>query len=196
MNIYTYNIMVASSILPVALHRGKIYFLFGKENEMEDSAKGFSDFGGRVETGESIMETAFREGSEELCGFLGDEDSIKCMLKRGGIYKVVHNDYHVHIFVMEYDENLPKYFTNHHRFLWDRMDKDMLNDSKYFEKQELKWFSVTEMKTKKHLFRGFYQEIVDHFLSQMKKITAFVNQRKNTRGKACSMKKTRRVKGG
>ena len=64
--------MVAASILPVALHKGKIYFLFGKENEMEDSAPGFSDFGGRVENSESIMETALREGSEELCGFLGE----------------------------------------------------------------------------------------------------------------------------
>ena len=195
MNIYTYNIMVASSILPVALHKGKLYFLFGKENEMEDSAKGFSDFGGKVEDGESIMETAFREGSEELCGFLGDETVIKCMLKRGGIYKVVHNGYHVHIFVMEYDENLPRYFTNHHRFLWDRMDKHLLNDSKYFEKQELKWFSVTEMKTMKPVFRGFYQDIVELILSKMKKITAFVNARKNTRVKSCSLK-TRKLRGG
>lgn len=35
--------MVAGSILPITLHEGKLYFLFGKENPMEDSAKGFSD---------------------------------------------------------------------------------------------------------------------------------------------------------
>ena len=61
--------MVAVSILPVAICNNELHFLFGKENEMEDSAKGFSDFGGRVESGESIYETALREGSEELCGF-------------------------------------------------------------------------------------------------------------------------------
>jgi NADH pyrophosphatase NudC (nudix superfamily) len=64
--------MVAASILPVSIHKGKMYFLFGKENEMEDSAKGFSDFGGKVENGESIMDTALREGAEELCGFFGE----------------------------------------------------------------------------------------------------------------------------
>jgi 8-oxo-dGTP pyrophosphatase MutT (NUDIX family) len=186
--------MVASSILPVALHKGKLYFLFGKENEMEDSAKGFSDFGGGVEEGESIMETAFREGSEELCGFLGDEESIRCMLKRG-IYQLVHNNYHVHIFLMEYDENLPRYFTNHHKFLWDRMDKHLLNDSKLFEKQELKWFSVAEMKTMKSVFRGFYQEIVDLILSHIKKIKAFIHKRQTAKIKTCSIK-TKKNRGG
>jgi len=40
--------MVAGSILPVAYYKNKLYFLFGKENPMEDSSKGFSDFGGGV----------------------------------------------------------------------------------------------------------------------------------------------------
>ena len=36
--------MVAGSILPIALNeKGELCFLFGKENPMEDSAKGFSD---------------------------------------------------------------------------------------------------------------------------------------------------------
>lgn len=187
--------MVAASILPVALHKGKLYFLFGKENEMEDSAKGFSDFGGRVENGESIIDTAFREGSEELCGFLGDDSSIKCMLKRGGIYKMSHGEYHIHIFLMEYDENLPRYFTNHHRFLWNRMDKDLLNDSKFFEKQEIRWFSIADLRTMKSEFRSFYQEIVDSILGNMKKIIAFVNKRrqKTAKVRGCVIAKMRKT---
>lgn len=190
--------MVAASILPVAMHKGKLYFLFGKENEMEDSAKGFSDFGGRVENGESIMDTAFREGSEELCGFLGDDVSIKCLLKRGGVFKMSHGDYHIHIFVMDYDANLPRYFTNHHRFLWGRMDKDLLNDSKFFEKQEIRWFSVKDMESKKSEFRSFYQEIVDDILGKIKKIASFVNKRRNTQAKVrdCLLSKTRKIRGG
>lgn len=174
--------MVASSILPVAIHQGKIYFLFGKENEMEDSAKGFSDFGGAVENGESIMGTALREGSEELCGFLGGPSDVKKLLKKsGGLYKVVFNGYHVHIFLMDYDENLPKYFTNHHRFLWNRMNKNLLNDSKFFEKQEIKWFSTNDLRTLRNEFRPFYREIVDLFLKDIKKITVFANKMKGSR---------------
>jgi NADH pyrophosphatase NudC (nudix superfamily) len=186
--------MVASSILPVALHKGKLYFLFGKENEMEDSAKGFSDFGGRVEEGESIMKAAFREGSEELCGFLGDETAIQCLLKKG-TYHLVHNNYHVHIFLMEYDENLPTYFTNQHRFLWNRMDQTVLNESRFFEKQEIKWFSVSDMKKMRPVFRIFYQNIVDRILSKMKEITAFVNKQRITKVKSCSTK-TKKKRGG
>jgi 8-oxo-dGTP pyrophosphatase MutT (NUDIX family) len=180
--------MVAASILPVAIFKGKLYFLFGKENKMEDSAKGFSDFGGKVENGESIMETALREGAEELCGFLGDPKQLKQKIKKnGGMYKITHNEYHVHIFFIDFDENLPKYFTNNHRFLWNRMDKHFLNDSKFFEKQEIKWFSVNELRTLKHEFRPFYTEIVDVFLKNIKKIAEFINKMKSSRSRSHSL---------
>ena len=52
--------MVAASILPICIHNGKLHFLFGKENEMEQSAKGWSDFGGRKEANESIYKAALR----------------------------------------------------------------------------------------------------------------------------------------
>ena len=57
--------MVAGSILPVALHKNKLHFLFGKENPMEDSAKGFSDFGGRADGNETPYDAAMREGGED-----------------------------------------------------------------------------------------------------------------------------------
>jgi len=172
--------MVAASLLPVAFHGGQMYFLFGKENEMEDSAKGFSDFGGRVEGKETVMLTALREGSEELCGFLGGPDQLKQRIKRGGgSYKISYENgttfYHVHIFQMEYDENLPIYFTNNHRFLWKRMDKTQLNNSKLFEKQEIRWFSPAELKNRntRALFRGFYCDILDLILEHEPKIRGF-----------------------
>jgi hypothetical protein len=188
--------MVAASILPVAVHKGKLYFLFGKENEMEDSAPGFSDFGGRVENNESIMETALREGSEELCGFLGEPENIRMMMK-GGIMQLEYENYHIHIFSMEFDKNLPCYYTNHHRFLWQRMDKNVLNDSKFFEKQEIRWFSIEDMRKNKHEFREFYQKIVDMILSKTKEISVFVKKVNNKRG-ICSRSRTtrRKMKGG
>ena len=74
--------MTGSSVLPVSLHEGKLYFLFGKENDKEDSAKGFSDFGGGIEKGESKMETAIREGAEEITGFLGNPEQLKKLIKK------------------------------------------------------------------------------------------------------------------
>ena len=180
--------MVAGSILPIAIRKGKLYFLFGKENSMEDSSKGFSDFGGGCENKEAPFETAMREGGEELTGFLGDGTDIRKLIKQnGGIYKISHNDYHVHIFRIEYDENLPKYYNANHKFLWERMNKKVLNDSKLFEKIEVQWFSVEDLKRRKHEFRKFYQEIVNRFLGDLEKIKQFIKTRS-----AKSNRKTRK----
>jgi 8-oxo-dGTP pyrophosphatase MutT (NUDIX family) len=172
--------MVAGSILPVTIHNNKLYFLFGKENSMEDSAKGWSDFGGGVDKGETPYSTALREGGEELTGFLGDKKHIQKLIKKGGgIYKITHNDYHVHIFLMEYDEKLPIYYNQNHKFLWERMDKKILNDSKLFEKIEIGWFSTDDMRKRKSEFRKFYQEIVDLFLNDMDNIRKFLEKKTN-----------------
>jgi 8-oxo-dGTP pyrophosphatase MutT (NUDIX family) len=176
--------MVAGSILPVTIHNNKLYFLFGKENAMEDSAKGWSDFGGRVESGETPFTAALREGAEELTGFLGNNSELhKLIKKNGGTYNLHHNKYHVHLFFIPYDENLPKYYNQNHRFLWERMDKEVLNKTKLFEKIEVDWFSVDDLKKKKNSFRNFYQQIVDIFIEQIDSITSFVEKKEKKKRK-------------
>ena len=175
--------MVAGSILPVTIHNNKLYFLFGKENSMEDSAKGWSDFGGRVESGETPFTAALREGAEELTGFLGNNSELhKLIKKNGGTYNLQHNKYHVHLFFMPYDENLPKYYNQNHSFLWERMDKEVLNKTKLFEKIEVDWFSVDDLKKKRGSFRNFYQEIVDIFIEKIDSITSFVQKKERKTG--------------
>jgi len=170
--------MVAGSILPVTIHKGKLYFLFGKENPLEDSAKGWSDFGGGCENGESPFETAMREGGEELTGFLGDGAKIRKLIKQNrGTYLVEHNGYHVHFFFLQYDENLPKYYNHNHEFLWKRMDHKILGESKLFEKIQIDWFSEKELKTRRNEFREFYREIVDIFIDKIENIRSFIHKR-------------------
>jgi hypothetical protein len=166
--------MVAGSILPVTIHNGKLYFLFGKENKFEDSARGWSDFGGGCEGTETPYETAMREGGEELTGFLGDGKSIKKLINRNGLYKIEHKDYHVHIFHLPYDENLPKYYNQNHEFLWKRMNNKMLSESRLFEKVQIEWFSEGELKSKRSQFRSFYREIVDKFIGEIENIRSFI----------------------
>jgi len=172
--------MVAGSILPIAIHKNQLYFLFGKENPMEDSAKGWSDFGGKMEQKETPYKAALREGSEELTGFLGDSSDLRKLInKNGGHYKCVHPEYkyHVHMFLLDYDENLPTLYNNNHHFLWNRMNKKTLNDTCLFEKIEIKWFSVADMKSKRKLFRPFYRDIVDMLLADITNIKAFITSR-------------------
>lgn len=170
--------MVAGSILPVTIHNNELFFLFGKENPMENSAKGWSDFGGRVDAGETPYSAALREGGEELTGFLGDNQTLRKLIKQnGGTFKLEHNKYHVHIFYLPYDENLPKYYNQNHEFLWKRMDKNILNETKLFEKIEIQWFSFNEMLKNKRIFRNFYKDIVDIFDKNKQNITKFAKNK-------------------
>jgi len=170
--------MVAGSILPITIHNNKLYFLFGKENPMEDSAKGWSDFGGRVDTGETPFTAALREGGEELTGFLGNNNAVRKLIKKNcGTFHLEHNKYHVHMFYLHYDENLPKYYNQNHQFIWERMDKNTLNDLKLFEKIEIQWFSVEDIIKKRSQFRNFYQEIVDLFIDKKIAIEAFAEKK-------------------
>jgi hypothetical protein len=57
------------------------------------------------------------------------------------------------------------------------MNKDVLNDSKLFEKIEIGWFSVGDLKRKKGVFRHFYQEIVELFIENVDSITSFVQKK-------------------
>ena len=183
--------MVAGSILPIAIHNNQLYFLFGKENELADTP-GFSDFGGGVDDGETPYSTALREGAEELTGFLGGKDEIESLIKKGGgTYNITHGTYHIHIFVMNYDENLPKYFNANHAFLWSKMNPHELEKTKLFEKAEIRWFSISDMKDKKSEFRNFYQEIVDLLVKETSKIKKFAEKHSKK-----SAKMTRRRKGG
>jgi 8-oxo-dGTP pyrophosphatase MutT (NUDIX family) len=194
--------MPAASILPVALHKGKLYFLFGKENPLEDSAKGFSDFGGGIDPGETAFDAALREASEELTGFIGSKSDIQRHTRRhGGKYTLVHStregSYTVHIIQYAYDPILPFYYNNNHKFLWKRMDNNMLNDSKLFEKIEIDWFCENELKRREKEYRPFYREVVDHILSELPQIRKFVKKcYQNFRTKRRTMKGGRNITGG
>jgi len=171
--------MVAASILPVTIYKNQLYFLFGKENPMEDSSKGWSDFGGRLDEKETPLDAAIREGAEELSGFLGGPNDIKKRFngKSGKPFlNLTLNDYHIHIFFLPYDKNLPFYYNKNHHFLWENMDKQMLNDSKLFEKIEIDWFSIQDMKRRRNEFRHFYREITDYILENHKNIQTFIKQ--------------------
>jgi hypothetical protein len=206
--------MPAASILPVAIHNNKLYFLFGKENALEDSAKGFSDFGGGVDSGESALQTAMREGSEELTGFLGTKEMLRKRLKQTGTYKIVYefpprkedtitpNTYTVFIFPFEYDMSIVEYFNNNHAFLWDKMDKKLLSSTKLFEKIKIEWFCEDELEKRGSEYRSFYKDIVGLIIEHKSNIRKFIKnnyhktQSKRIRKMCLSHNRTQKLRGG
>lgn len=172
---------MGAGILPTTIHNGKLYFLFGKEGKYEDSAPGFSDFGGGTDDNELFIETAIREAGEEFTGFLGNDTDIRKMLKKHRTYIIDyksegHKTYRMHIFPFQYNEWLPYYYNNNQRFLQKRLDPKILKNSKIFEKAEIRWIAINELKKMRPQFRSYFQNIVDMMLNEKEKIKFFIKK--------------------
>jgi hypothetical protein len=177
---------MGASILPVTIYNNKVCFLFGKERDIDENP-GWSDFGGGTDKGETFLQTACREGGEELTGFLGDETDIKKLLNKYGTYTIDYNSqgystYRCHIFPIKYDEMLPYYYNNNQRFLQKRLDRKIIRDTKIFEKTQIKWFAFDDIKKQKNEFRSFYKNIVDLILSNRTEIEEFIKGAFNKKG--------------
>jgi 8-oxo-dGTP pyrophosphatase MutT (NUDIX family) len=193
---------MGAGILPITIcSDGKIYFLFGKENKYEDSASGWSDFGGGTDNKESFFQTACREGSEELTGFLGSSNDIAAMLKtkanaytkgcscgaytKGGTYTIDYTDksekhgtYRTHLFPLTYDPMLPHYYNNNQRFLQKHLSPEIIKSTKIFEKAEIRWICIDKLKKMRKQFRSFFQHIIDEILANKSEIMRFLKERK------------------
>jgi len=173
---------MGAGLIPCSIHKGKLYFLFGRENKYDDSYPNYwADFGGGTDNKETFLETAVREGTEELTGFLGSFDQIKTILKKG-TFNIDNTTegfetFRTHIFPLEYDENLPYYYNNNQHFLQKKLDQSLIKKSKIFEKSEIKWFSIDELIKRKKDFKKWYQEIINKIINSKLDIYKFINQR-------------------
>lgn len=165
---------MGAGILPFCFIKGKLNLLFGKERDIDENP-GWSDFGGGTDPGETYLETATRECSEEISGFLGSNNDIKRMLKENGYINVFlpnpqnkNKGYMVFLTPLKYDEKLIKYFNIHQEFIHDNMDKQIIKKSKLFEKTEIKWFPIASLKKNKSKFRNFYRKIIQIFIDKEK----------------------------
>jgi 8-oxo-dGTP pyrophosphatase MutT (NUDIX family) len=189
---------MGAGILPTAIYKNKLYFLFGKENKYEDSAPGFSDFGGGTDNKETFFQTALREASEELTGFLGNDNDIKNMLKHGTYnidyhhHSSLHDKYRMHIFHYPYNEYLPFYYNNNQNFLQTHLDPNIIKNTKIFEKAEIKWICVDDLGKMRHLFRSYFRDIIDIIICEKRKIKLFIENKSNGIKRNRTLKKLKR----
>ena len=192
---------MGAGILPTTIHNGKLYFLFGKEGKYEDSAPGFSDFGGGSDNSETFLETAVREAGEEFTGFLGNDADTRKMLRKCGTYNIDHKTdghktYRMHIFPFEYNQWLTHYYNNNQRFLQKSLPPKVFKTTKIFEKAEIKWVCVDDLKQMRPQFRSYFQNIVDMMLNQKESIKKFIEKclKKSTKKKTLRKKTGQRNK--
>jgi hypothetical protein len=199
---------MGAGILPATIHNGKLYFLFGKESKYEDTAPGFSDFGGGTDNKETLLSTAIRESCEEFTGFLGNNKDIRNLLTKHGTYNIdrkseEHGTYRTHIFPFEYNHWLPYYYNNNQRFLQKHMAPKIFKTTKIFEKAEIRWVCVDDLKKMRPKFRFFFVDTIDKICSEQDNIKNFIinglknglkksTKKKTLRNKMHKNKKTRK----
>jgi hypothetical protein len=195
---------MGAGILPTTIHKGKLYFLFGKENKNEKSAPGLSDFGGGQDNSETYLEAAIRESVEESTGFLGSEQDIKQIIKKYGTYNIDLNQinskkiYRMHLIPYKYDDMLPIYYNNNAKFLHSRLDPKLIKESKIFEKIEIQWICIDDLKKKQSQFRHFFKPNINSILQKKREIYQFIDnalcKKGGTRRKTFSKKnKSRKI---
>lgn len=163
--------MVGAGLLPAAVHKGTIYLLFGRENELNDTP-GWADFGGGSKRNETVLDVATREGSEELNGLLGSQTQLKKIAVRHKIAELVFHTYTTIVFKTEYDDKLEDYYLNNYRFFEKYLPGAKKNPHNgLLEKAEIKWFTFAELRKNRGKFREFYRNMVDMILDNEDEIT-------------------------
>ena len=186
--------------LPVAYNKKnkKVYLLFGKENEyLNKDSPGWSDFGGGEKPGESALDTALREGCEELNGFFGCEGDIKRLVKDNLVTSLNHERYTTFLFQIDYDENLPVYFNNNYKFLKSHVNNLVRHSTNgLFEKSDIKWMTFDDLRKERGTFRSYYRNVVDVILENEDDITSKLlhkKQRKRATETATATKQATRA---
>lgn len=183
--------MVGAGVLPAALHKGCVYLLFGKENELNDTP-GWADFGGGAEPNETILDAAAREGSEELNGLLGSQRHMKQLATKRKIATLNYqNRYTTIVFKTHYDERLETYYLNNYQFFEKHLPNVKADPNNgLLEKSEIRWFTFAELRKSKSIFRPFYRNMLELILKNEDVITK--NLLKMKCGTRCSSGRTKR----
>ena len=148
---------MGAGILPATILKGSIFFLLGREK----SNNYWCDFGGSAINGESIFDTAIREGYEELDGLLGNPNQLSKLVTNNLVSLCYAKRYTTFLFYVNPDVlfNAPYFFNNHRLFL----EKELIlnyNKEGFFEKKEIKLFSKKDLLVNYQDIRPFYKNIV------------------------------------
>ena len=175
---------MGAGILPIALYRGTIYLLLGQERHNNL----LCDFGGSPHKGEQIIDTAVREGCEELNGLLGDIKSVDKLVNNNLILMINYEKYTSYVFNIRYDKNLPYYFNNLNNFAESYLvDKINDNHNGLFEKKIIEWYKLDDLK-KLNSNSNFMKNVRPHYKNILKSISSkedflkreLINRQSNT----------------
>jgi len=156
-----------AGILPVAIKNNKVYFLFGRESmdtKYKDSGK-WSDFGGTMEKGETLEDTAIREGYEETSDILGSLENIKHLVENKTIQKITNGTYTTFVVVIDYEKKLTPRFKRNYDKTKKNNPELITEHNGLYEKDRIKWIEVDNLFKYKKKFRPWYVSIVNKVIT-------------------------------
>jgi len=161
---------MGAGILPVALYKGEVYFLFGRESRhIDHKASGlWSDFGGSPEKKERRIDTAAREGWEETEGVLGSQEHIKFMIENRCIKRFNMKHYTSFVIPVYYRKSIIKKHKKIYEDAWKKTPKLVLEENSMYEKDRIKWFTIKELERNIKKFRPWYRTIVKKIIKYYK----------------------------
>lgn len=156
---------MGAGILPIAIYKNKIYFLFSREYiKSKKNAGLWSDFGGSKYKKENFEDTAIREGWEESSGFLGTKEDIKILIQNKTFTKInINNEYLCFIVFINYDKDLPKTFKSNFLEI-KKKNPDLINSNGLYEKDMIKWIEYNNLSKYYQTFRPRQKTIVKKLL--------------------------------
>lgn len=184
--------MGGGGVIPVAMHNGDLYFLFGQENDViKDASKNqdWGDFGGSAKPGESEMDTCVREGAEELNGFYGNKHDFRKLLKKNQVLKLTYDTRVTYLMRVDYDERLPLYFNNNYRFIKETANLRSIAahpENGYFEKSHVRWFTLADLKRERGAFREYFRNFLDMIEYRAPEIRRLMEKRSDKQHKGKS----------
>lgn len=150
---------MGAGILPMTVIKGSLFFLLGREKSGY-----WCDFGGTSNINESNINTAIREGYEELDGFFGNKKQLKEIVTNNLVSVYKTDRYTTFCFYVKCENiiQLPYYFNNHRKFLDTEIEYE--DQEGMFEKNEIKLFSINELQKDNSIIRPFYRDIVNQVI--------------------------------
>jgi 8-oxo-dGTP pyrophosphatase MutT (NUDIX family) len=152
---------MGAGVLPLSIYKNTIFLLLGQERHNGL----WSDFGGSPIKGETNLDTAIREGYEELNGFLGSKQEMKKTVVHNLLMELDNKDrYTTFVFKTKYSKSLPLLFSKNNLFIEENLDKELVNGKNgLFEKSSIKWFPIDyfENNENRKIIRPYYYPIIE-----------------------------------
>lgn len=172
--------MPGAGILFTSIYKGELYFLLGRENKYCTNGKfTYCDFGGGMDNNESYKQTAARECSEEMRGFLGNYNDLLKLLKTHTYYPLYIDNgespktYRIFIIPIPYLPYLPIIFNQTSGITSQYMQSKLLRTSKILEKDKMLWVSINNCNIP---LRKFFKQSMEKIRNRQEEIMNYIKK--------------------